>query len=361
VKDPHGAQIQSKCLDNRDGTYSCEYLPQEVGDYTVGITLQGVNVAKAPYRVNIEENSKMASPFKSYAKGPGLEPGNKVTDPQTFNIYAVLPNGQPKKTGGDLFEVSITDPSRSKLPVKVKDNNDGTWRVDYQPTDPGKYHIEVIQRNPGLPHLFDHIKNSPIDVLIDPGTVAANCIAYGPGLEPGVLDTEPAVFTIEARDKNGKRRIEGGDPFKVDIQGPTGPVPVDVVDNGDGTYQVTYHPDDAGRHDIAVTLEGKPIKGSTFRVDVQAGAFAGKSIIETFTYVVRAHDKRGKPLTVGGAKLTADVTKPNGQKCPQTKVEDNKNGSYNVTFKSSESGVFKISTKIAGKDILGSPFDQKFS
>jgi len=132
VKDPHGAQIPSKCNDNRNGTYSCEYLPQEVGDYTVGITLQGANVAKAPYRVNIEENSKMASPFKSYADGPGLQPGNKVTDPQHFTIHAVLPNGQKKKTGGDLFDCFITDPSRQKLPgTTPRDNGDGTWTVNY--------------------------------------------------------------------------------------------------------------------------------------------------------------------------------------------------------------------------------------
>lgn len=115
--------------------------------------------------------------------------------------------------------------------------------------------------------------------MIDPGTVAANSIAYGPGLEPGNLDTEPAHFTIEARDKNGVRRNEGGDPFVVEVMGPTGPVPCDVVDNGDGTYAVTYNPEDAGRHDIAVTLEGKPIKGSTFRVDINAGKFSFTLIV----------------------------------------------------------------------------------
>jgi hypothetical protein len=260
-----------------------------------------------------------------------------------------------------LFDVTVTDPNRRPIKPSIVDNQNGTWTVQYQPTDPGKYHIEVIQRNPSLPHLFDHIKNSPIDVLIDPGTVAANCIAYGPGLEPGVLDTEPAVFTIEARDKNGKRRTEGGDPFKVEVMGPTGPVPVDVVDNGDGTYQVTYHPDDAGRHDIAVTLEGKPIKGSTFRVDVNAGAWAGNTVMESFSFVVKAHDKRGKPLTVGGAKIKASVTKPNGSNCEHTKIDDNRNGSYLITFKAKESGVFKVSTKIDGKEIVGSPFDQKIA
>jgi len=252
----------------------------------------------------------------------------------------------------------ITDPRKSPLKPSIVDNGDGTWTVQYQPTDPGNYHIEVIQRNPSLPHLFNHIKDSPFNVLIDPGTVAANCIAYGPGLEPGVLDTEPATFTIEARDKNGQKRTEGGDPFVVDINGPTGPVAAEVVDNGDGTYNVTYHPQDAGRHDIAVTLEGKPIKGSTFRVDVQAGAWAGKTVMETFQFVVKAHDKRGKPLTTGGARIKASVTKPNGSPCEHTKVEDNKNGTYTVTFKAAESGTFKVSTQIDGKEIVGSPFDQ---
>jgi len=358
VKDPNGQNIPSKLVDNRNGTYSAEYLPQEVGDYIVGITLQGANVAQAPYRVNIAENSKMASPYKSYMDGPGLKSGNKNTEPQTFTIHSVFPNGQPKTTGGDLFDSFITDPRGQKLQPNLVDNNNGTYTVTYNPTDPGKYHIEAVLRNPSIPSKYQQIKNSPQDVHLGAGTVAANSIAYGPGLEPGVLDTEPAHFTIEARDKNGQRRNEGGDPFVVEVLGPTGPVPVEVVDNGDGTYAVTYHPEDAGRHDIAVTLEGKPIKGSTFRVDVNAGAFAGKTVFEQFSVVVRAHDKRGKPLTTGGARIKASVTKPNGQACSQTKLEDHNNGTYTISFKASESGAYKVSTTIDGKEIVGSAFTQ---
>jgi len=358
VKDPHGEVLPATIVDNRNGTYTAQYNPVEAGDHVVQVTLAGASVAQSPYRVNIEENSKMASPFKSYAEGPGLEPGNKVTDPLHFTIFAVYPNGQKKKTGGDLFDVHIEDPNLDQLKVDVVDNGDGTWGVTYQPTDPGKYHIDVIQRNPSVPVLYDHVKNSPIDVLVEPGTVAANCIAYGPGLEPGNLDTDPATFTIEARDKNGNKMKEGGDPFKVEVMGPTGPVPVDVVDNGDGTYQVTYNPQDAGRHDIAVTLEGKPIKGSTFRVDINAGAWAGKTRMEAFYFTVRTYDKRGKPLTVGGARIKASVNKPNGQACEQTKIADNKDGTYTVSYKADESGNYKVSVTIDNKEIVGSPFNQ---
>lgn len=143
--------------------------------------------------------------------------------------------------------------------------------------------------------------------------------------------------------------------------GPTGPIPCDVVDNGDGTYAVAYNPTDAGRHDIAVTLDGKPIKGSTFRVDVNAGSWAGKSVMDIFHFTVRTNDKRGRPLTVGGAKISATVTKPNGQPCEHTKITDNHNGTYTISYKASESGNYTISCKIAGHEICGSPFTQRIA
>lgn len=139
----------------------------------------------------------MASPWTSYCEGPGLENGNKTTEPQTFTIHAVYPNGQPKKTGGDRFDVTVEDPNFNLVPVKIQDNNDGTWTVTYQPTDAGPYHIDVMLRNPSVPTRYDHVKNSPIDIIIKAGTDASMCTASGPGLEPGGLDTHPATFKIQ--------------------------------------------------------------------------------------------------------------------------------------------------------------------
>jgi hypothetical protein len=79
--------------------------------------------------------------------------------------------------------------------------------------------------------------------------------------------------------------------------------------------------------------------------------------METFFFKVQASDKRGRPLTVGGAKITATVKKPNGQECPQTKIEDHRNGTYTISFKAAESGLFAIHVNIANHPIVGSPFD----
>jgi len=314
--------------------------------------------AKSPYTVPIGENMSLASPNKSYAEGPGLEPGNKNTDDCVFTIHAVTPDGKPKRKGGDLFDVTIEDPNHNLIPANIKDNNDGTYTCTYKPNEPGNYHVDVIARNPSNPLYYDHLKNSPVDVRIDPGTDAANCIAYGPGLEPGNLDTHPATFTIEARDKNGNPRKEGGDKFDVDIEGPNGPIRADVVDNGDGTYAVTYQPEDAGVHDIAVTLDGVPIKGSTFHVDIAPGAFAGNSSIESMSFVVQTRDKRNQNMAVGGAPVKVEIVGPRKEKV-QCDLKDHNDGQYTVKYSvKGGKGQYTVNVTIDGNHIQSSPFTQ---
>jgi filamin len=303
---------------------------------------------------------KFASPHKSWADGPGLEDGNKATDPQVFTIHAAYADGSPKTTGGDLFDVIIEDPNSELIIPEIKDNNDGTWTVKYQPTDPGNYNIGVIARNPSNPIYFDHIKGSPKVVNIEPGTDASKCEAYGPGLNPGNLDTFPAHFTIQAKDKNGENMKEGGDPFVVEINGPSGPIPCDVVDNGDGTYNCSYQPEDAGRHDVAVTLDGTPIKGSTYHVDIKPGAWPGNTFIEYFQFSVRTVDKRGQNKTFGGEDVKVNVTGPSGP-VSDVQLQDKGDGTYYVTYKAADTGDYKVDVLLNGHHIRGSPFHQKIA
>jgi len=299
----------------------------------------------------------LACAAKSYADGPGLKPGNKASDDAVFTIHAVTPDGKPKKTGGDVFDVQIEDPNKNLVPADIEDNNNGTYTVKYKPTIPGNYHVEILQRNPTNPLYFDHIKNSPVDVQVDPGTDAANCIAYGPGLEPGKLDDKPAQFTIESRDKNGVRRKEGGEVFDVDIQGPNGPIKAKVADNGDGTYKVTYQPEDAGIHDIAVTLGDIPIKGSTFHVDIAPTAWAANSSVELCTLLVQTRDRKNRNMTVGGAPLKVDVQGPNKQKV-NVDLKDLNDGTYTAKFPIKAKGQHSVSVTIDGLHVQGSPLTQ---
>uniref|UniRef100_A0A6B2L541 Calponin-homology (CH) domain-containing protein n=1 Tax=Arcella intermedia TaxID=1963864 RepID=A0A6B2L541_9EUKA len=186
--------------------------------------------------------------------------------------------------------------------------------------------------------------------------VPAKCLAYGPGLEPNNLDTGDTSFTIEARDKNGKPMGQGGDNFVVDIQGPTGPVEAAVVDNGDGTYTVTYAPKDAGAHDIAVTLDDVPIKGSTFHVDIKPGAWAKNTFLKDFSFVVQTRDKRNVDLKTGGQQVGVEIKGPKGP--VNAKLHDNKDGTYTVVYDIKDKGDYNIHVTVDGDHVKGSPFKQ---
>jgi filamin len=97
INDPFNQPLVADVVDNSDGTYTVTYLPADPGEHIVNVTLNRQNVDKSPYKVPIQENQSLASPFLSYADGPGLKPGNKSTEPAEFTIFAVLPNGKPKK------------------------------------------------------------------------------------------------------------------------------------------------------------------------------------------------------------------------------------------------------------------------
>jgi len=271
-----------------------------------------------------------------------------------------MPYSLPEKkktSGGDAFDVTVEDSNGDLMPVEIKDNGDGTYHVTYQPKDPGTYHVEVIERNATNPLYYDHIKNSPIDVLIDPGTDASQSIAYGPGLEPGNYDTADKLnFTIEARDKAGKPIKQGGDDFHVDIQGPEGPLDAEVLDNGDGTYSVSYAPTGPGPHDIAVTLDDVPIKGSTFHVDIKPGAWARHTFIEQFSFIVQTRDKRDVNLKEGGFPVAVVIKGPKGP--VKVHLTDNRDGTYGVVYSIRDKGEYVLDVTVDGTSVKGSPFIQ---
>lgn len=354
IVDPYSEELPVELIDERNGLYQVSYKPTDAGEHVIEVTLQRAPVAKSPYRVHVGENMDMASPSKTYIEGPGIEGGNKAGEPAEFRIVAVGPHGQPLKKGGDLFEVHVEDPEFRLVPATVKDNGDGTYAVSYTPTEPGQYHVDVIQRNASKPLYYDHVKGSPVDVLIEAGTDASSSIAYGPGLEPGNLSTFPAHFTIEARDKQGRKMPQGGDPFDVQVMGPSGPIPATVKDNGDGTYAVEYSPEDAGVHDIAVTLDGKPIKGSTFHVDIKPGAWPANTSIDRYQFTIVTRDKRNKEKNEGGEKVKVLINR--GEIAAD--VKDLGNGQYEVSYKLPGTGQYQFNVLLNDQDVKGSPFIQ---
>jgi filamin len=356
VTGPYNVDAEPTLRDNGDGTYYVEYEPTVAGPYKVEVTLNGTPISGSPWEFDINRSDTDPDPAQFDVYGPGLE-GGDTANPATFTIVAKNSKGQPLSSGGHPVETQVFDKVGNEVPTKVIDNHDGTYTVNYNPVDPGDHKIDVMLRTK-KPLFYDHIKDSPYFVPIAAGTDPAHSLVWGPGLED-VYDTKPATFFIKARDRDDNDMGKGGDPFEVQVQGPKGEVPAKVVDNDDGTYTVTYSPQDHGKHTVYVTLKNNAVAKSPYTVNVKEGADWKTTFIEKFQFTIRTKTKAGNFKTVGGETFNIDISGPNGS-IPAQNIDthDNNDGSYTVNYLLPGSGDYNVSVKLNDQDIQGSPYPQ---
>lgn len=107
-------------------------------------------------------------------------------------------------------------------------------------------------------------------------TSARRCVAFGPGLAPTNEVGRLCSFVIQSKDSAGHYRASGGDPLRVQIDGPSGEAQpaATVLDSADGRYVISYHVPLAGSYAISVWLDENPgeggaealVQGCPFRV-----------------------------------------------------------------------------------------------
>jgi uncharacterized protein YkwD len=356
--------VDAKIKDNHDGTYTVTYIPTHAGVHKIDATLNGTAIANSPYSANIEQNSdvnKVVDPKWSTAEGAGVQVAS-TAEPSEFLIRAKNKYGNPIATGGAPFKSDVKGANGATLPVNIKDNNDGTYTCTYQANTPGDSVVNATLN--GTP-----IFNAPFKVQVDKNAKPATeadptwSTVSGDGVHNANV-TEPAEFSVQARNKYGNKLKTGGDNITVPISGRSGRLLADVTDNGDGTYQVSYQPTQTGEHQVAVKLEGKNLRGTPLDVDVKNGACASKSVPfgpgiesaivgEPATFVVQAKDKNWNNVKAGGDDVKATVAGPNGP--VNATVKDNNDGTYQITYTPQVPGYHKVDVKLDGESISDCP------
>ena len=91
--------------------------------------------------------------------------------------------------------------------------------------------------------------------------------AEGKGLKEAELGAE-ANFIVITRDSQGKQFYSEQEQVTVTISSPGGEQKAQITDHHDGSYTVHYRPISVGQHDVAIEVNGWPLPGSPWCVNV---------------------------------------------------------------------------------------------
>ena len=109
-----------------------------------------------------------------------------------------------------------------------------------------------------------------VQLRLDQGVVNdhSQSVAEGKSLKEAEQGAK-AIFTVTTRDTEGKQFYSEQEQVTVTISSPTGEEEKQITDCKDGNYTVHYKPKSVGRHDVAIEINGWPLTGSPWRVDVK--------------------------------------------------------------------------------------------
>ncbi|XP_046641662.1 filamin-A-like isoform X3 [Daphnia pulicaria] len=339
VHNPSGSFSEPVITSQPDGQNRVAYTPFEEGPHKIDVMYDGVPVPGSPFTVNARRG---CDPSKVKAFGPGLERG-VVNEPNIFTI-------ETKGAGSGGLGLAIEGPSEAKM--TCRDNRDGSCTVEYVPTEAGDYDISIKFADQFIP-------GSPFKVPVDRYVDANSVRAYGPGLEPNNCRANiPQRFKIDAT-KSGKA------PLAVDIRSDKGPLAQkpEIIDHGDGTYDVTYMPPpENSTCKVRVTYGGKDIPKSPFEMKVRP-TVEPKNVKVTGPGV----SSKGIPASIpadfvvdtteaGYGDLQVQVLGPDGYP-RKVKVSDNGDGTFKATYTPDDLGQYKVNVKYGGKEVPHAPFN----
>ncbi|XP_062534638.1 filamin-A isoform X8 [Armigeres subalbatus] len=245
------SEAKMSCTDNRDGSCDVEYVPTEPGEYDITIRFAEKHIPGSPFKVIVNEATR---PEKVKVYGPGIEHG-QVYDGVPAEFY--IDCGQ---AGPGAVAVKLTSSDGNPIKVHVEDKGDGVYAVSYSPPKEGSVLTAQVR------FAEQDVSCSPFVMTVQPApAVSSPAKVYGDAATKKNLPASlPAKFQIDAP-KKGTSGASGKEDINVSIKGPDGkPLVPKMEQVEDGTYAVTFVPDECGPYNVSIKCGGKDVVGSPF-------------------------------------------------------------------------------------------------
>ena len=321
--------------DNGEDTYTIRLEPKQLGKAKLLVTWAGRDIEKSPITLNVSNASQCS------ISGLGDEEEYIVGKLVQFTVNTA---------GAGEGKLLVKPRGASALYTPNIESSDNEHSVSFTPWEVGEHSVEVLWEGA-------HVPGSPLSLDIRAAPDANACSATGSGLKRGIAG-RPNTFKVLSPEKGLLQKKNG---LEVTVSSADETVPVEVTDNEDTTYTVTYTPPSEGAHVASITFYEKPITGSPFQISVVPAADASKCKAYGPALHPNSLHIAGTPLDLfvdtkeaGTGDLQVVVKGPNDTKPKVYQAEEN--GVHSLKFDVPDAGKYYIHVWWSETAIPGSPF-----
>jgi len=364
------------------GYYDVSMTPTIAGSYTVTFKLNGATILEGVKTFTVTHGPLNIA--NSIVEGVGVYGGVAGVASEAF-VYARDAHGNAVTSGLTTADCRAKLNSDASFSAAVSLSASlGRFTVRWTATVPTTSAVATVELR-DLGGNWAGAKNSPFGGLVyRAGASSVAAVTAGTGATAAISGVA-ATFVVTVKDASGNVVGVGGDAISSRVLVPrwgagTRVVSGDVVDNGDGTYAVSYVAWETGTFSHEVKLGSSHVAGSPFSVVVTAAA---TSAAETFaegtdspavagvasTFVIRpmtTHKVTQSPAVTDNFVVTATPSS-SASITSVVKRAEASGGGYVVTWASNVAlrdahgfvSPYSIAVKLGGSHVKGSPFSVK--
>ncbi|XP_016373545.1 filamin-A-like isoform X1 [Sinocyclocheilus rhinocerous] len=319
----------------RNGHVGISFVPKEIGEHLVNIKKNGRHIPNSPISVMINQ-SEIGDASRVRVTGQGL------SEARTFEPAEFVIDTRDAGYGG--LSLSIEGPS--KVDINTEDQEDGTCKVTYCPTEPGNYIINIKfadQHVPGSAFTVKVTGEGRMKESITRRRRAASVANVGSQCDLSLKIPEISIADMTAQ-----------------VTSPSGKVhKAEIMEGENNTYCIRFVPTEMGMHTVSVKYQGQHVPGSPFQFTVgplgEGGAHkvraGGPGLERAEAGVPAEFSIWTREAGAGGLSIAVE-----GPSKAEIAFEDRKDGSSGVSYIVQEPGDYEVSIRFNDEHIPDSPF-----
>ena len=331
--------------DNKDATYTVNYVPQTIGEHQFAIQWAGKPIPGSPFSTSAVEHIADMVGEVYFIEGRGLPTERRRSvKPAEENFSALLGTDTVLeiKTSDELKDAELNavavGEATGPIDLTVTKPAENIFNIALRPTLPDAYTITVRLGEQEVP-------KSPVTVTYArPTADASKCQIIDVDKLPSTLYTSKPVHFRVKTSEAGPGELD----VKAEVPGVEEPATVEVEPSKEeaSIYNVTYIPTTPGTHKLHVLWDNQPVPDSpvTLQVDTAPSYTFGEPIGMDINVDCKPAD-----LTVHAVHIDSDTR----YKVKITKVQK---GKFKLSFQPKDPGYYHIHMFVKQIEIPGSPF-----